>query len=60
MRVLERAIQENPEVPLPLPQWAGLTQRQVQDNANRLEREQRSGETAAAPLVTSGQWVTVK
>jgi hypothetical protein len=57
---LERAIRETPEIPPPLPQWAGLNHRQMQDRANRLERERRSGETAAVPAATSGQWVTVK
>jgi hypothetical protein len=60
LRALERTIQENPEVPPPLPQWAGLKHRQVQDNANRLEREKRSGQTPAPALASTGQWATVK
>jgi hypothetical protein len=60
LRALERTIQEHPEVPPPLPQWAGLNQRQLQDKANRLEREKRSGETAATSFATTGQWATVK
>jgi hypothetical protein len=57
---LARVTQEQPEVPPPLPQWAGLNHRHAQDHAHRLEREKRSGETAAAVGATSGQWLTVK
>jgi hypothetical protein len=57
---LARVTQEHPEVPPPLPQWAGLNYRQEQDRANRLEREKRNGDSAAAPFATSGQWVTVR
>jgi hypothetical protein len=60
LRALERAIQEHPDVPPPLPQWAGLTHCQEQDRANRLERDKRNGETAAPALATSGQWMTIK
>jgi hypothetical protein len=60
LRALERTIQENPEIPPPLPQWAGLNQRQEEDNANRLERERRGGGSGEAPFVTSGQWVTLR
>jgi hypothetical protein len=52
LRALERAIQENPEVPPPLPEGAGLKHRQEQDKANRLEREKRSGETPAPAHAT--------
>jgi len=60
LRALERAIQEHPEVPPPLRRWVGVKNRELQDNANRLEREQRSGETATAPFATAGQWLTVR
>jgi hypothetical protein len=60
LRALERAIQDHPEVPPPLPQWAGLTHRHAQDHAHRVEREKRNAETATTAGATSGQWVTVK
>ena len=47
LRDLERAIQETPEVPPPLPRWAGLNHRQEQDNAARVERQRRRGELSA-------------
>jgi hypothetical protein len=37
LRDLERAIQETPEVPPPLPRWTGLNHRQEQDNVHRVE-----------------------
>jgi hypothetical protein len=33
---LDRAIRATPELPAPLPRWAGLEDRRRQDNANRL------------------------
>ena len=41
---LARGIQETPEVPPPLPRWAGLAHRQQQDQANRIEQQRRRGE----------------
>jgi chromosome segregation ATPase len=60
LRDLERAVQETPEVPAPVPRWPGLNQRQTEDNANRTERERRSEPAPDTALATSGQWVTVK
>jgi hypothetical protein len=60
LRDLERVVQDTPEVPAPLPRWAGLTQRQTEDDANRIERERRTENAPPAALATSGQWVTVK
>jgi hypothetical protein len=57
---LARVTQEHPEVPPPLPQWAGLSHRHAQDHAHGVARDKRSGETAAAVGATSGPWVTVK
>jgi hypothetical protein len=62
LRDLERAIQETPEVPAPLPTWKGLKQRQEQDNAHRVERLRRSGElsTDDQAALEIGRVVTVK
>jgi hypothetical protein len=47
LRELERAVRETPEVPPPLPRWAGLTHRQEQDNAAHIEQARRRGELSA-------------
>jgi hypothetical protein len=60
LRDLERAVQETPEVPAPLPRWAGLEHRKQQDNANRSERDRRSENVPETAFATSGQWVTLK
>jgi hypothetical protein len=60
LRDLERAVQETPEVPAPLPRWTGLNQRQTEDNANRIERERRGENAPETAFATSGQWVTLK
>jgi hypothetical protein len=60
LRDLEGAVQETPEVPAPLPRWTGLTQRQTEDQANRIERERRGEPAPDTALATSGQWVTVR
>jgi hypothetical protein len=62
LRDLERASQETPEVPAPLPRWAGLAHRQEQDNAARVERLRRSGELPAddQAALAIGRVVTIK
>jgi hypothetical protein len=41
LKDLTRAVSETPEVEVPLPRWAGLQQRQLQDNATRFEKLRR-------------------
>ncbi len=55
-------IQETPEVPAPLPTWKGLSHRQEQDNANRIEQQRRRGELSAddQAALAIGRVVTVK
>jgi hypothetical protein len=59
---LGRVIAETPEVPAPLPRWAGLEHRQQQDNVNRIERQRRRGELSAddQAALAIGRVVTVK
>jgi hypothetical protein len=38
LRDLERVVNETPEVPAPLPRWAGLHHRQQEDDISRRER----------------------
>jgi hypothetical protein len=62
LRDLERAIRETPEVPAPLPRWAGLEHRREQDNAARIERRRRSGELSPddQAALAIGRVVTIK
>ena len=62
LRAIERTIQQHPEVPPPLPEWAGLKHRQEQDYANRVEQKRRSGELSAddQAALAFGRVVTVK
>jgi chromosome segregation ATPase len=62
LRDLERAVQDTPEVPAPLPRWAGLEHRKQQDNANAIEKQRRSGELSAddQAALAIGRVVTVK
>jgi hypothetical protein len=62
LRDLERAVRETPEVPAPLPRWAGLKHRQEQDNANAIEKQRRRGELSAddQAALAIGRVVTVK
>jgi hypothetical protein len=61
LRSLERAIHETPEIPPPLPRWAGLDDRREQDNANRIERQRRRGElsTDDQAKLAAGRVVTI-
>jgi hypothetical protein len=62
LRDLERAVREKPEVPAPLPRWAGLEHRREQDNANWIEQRRRSGELSAddQAALAIGQVVTIE
>jgi chromosome segregation ATPase len=62
LRALERAVRETPEVPAPLPRWAGLEHRREQDNANRIEQRRRRGELSAADqaALAIGRVVTIE
>jgi hypothetical protein len=59
---LARAIQETPEVPPPLPRWAGLNHREQQDYANRIEQRRRRGELSPddQAALAVGRVVTIK
>jgi hypothetical protein len=62
LRDLERAVQETPEVPAPLPQWTGLKHRHEQDNANAIEKQRRAGELSVddQAALAIGRVVTVR
>ena len=62
LQALARVIQENPEVPPPLPRWAGLEHREGQDHANLVERKRRRGELSAddQAALAVGRVVTLK
>lgn len=59
---LERVLRDFPEVPAPLPRWAGLEARERQDNANAIERRRRSGGLSAdeQAALAIGRAVTIK
>jgi hypothetical protein len=59
---LWRVTQETPEVPPPLPRWAGVTHRQQEDHANRIEQQRRRGELSAddQAALAVGRAVTLK
>jgi hypothetical protein len=61
LRDLERAVRETPEIPAPLPRWAGLKHREEQDNAARIEQRIRRGELSADDQATLaiGRVVTI-
>jgi hypothetical protein len=62
LRDLERAVGETPEVPAPLPRWAGLKHRHEQDNANTIEKQRRRGELSPddQAALAVGRVVTIK
>jgi hypothetical protein len=62
LRDLERAVRDIPEVPAPLPRWAGLKHREEQDNAARIEHKRRRGELSADDQATLaiGRVVTIE